>query len=489
MLAAQRISRLGDVWQAIVDESKHHRYWGGYFSITSPNQEQLETLPDLKHVFESVKTEQERGDGYQIAEFIAHHRIERRMMGVGRFIAQSDAKTRIKNPRVEQVALSPTGLVSELEMATLYVLDNDMHFNPIKGTTEYRGLTVAEWLRGYCVLEECYAGGATAADPALLEVDVEELSQTLQRAGLTQAKTDTFLGRVTFQSGRRDLYDAPLLRTGDGKCFFVAALYRGVNVPLIIASQIGTLGLNVESKGQGFEDDVLEMFSDAGVPAKTFKFRLRETDYQCDVAVLWDNRLLVIECKNYGLPTDDPADRFYFWKRQADALKQVERIAQDLADNPDIVRKHFGDEAQWQAVHPVVLNASFLSFHRSPKGTYFYDGSALGRFLKEGTLNVIRSVGVDGGRVEHSQKVKHLWKGERPTVDDLLREMKSASQVELEKDEYYIARKLLSISPVIAVLICEASSKPPGFQPLQTEEERKALLSKVSKRHKRSKRR
>jgi hypothetical protein len=29
--AAARISRLGDVWQHVVDESKHHRFWGGHF--------------------------------------------------------------------------------------------------------------------------------------------------------------------------------------------------------------------------------------------------------------------------------------------------------------------------------------------------------------------------------------------------------------------------------------------------------------------------
>ena len=406
-------------------------------------------------------------------------------MVVGQNIARTDAKTRVKSPRTEDVKLPPTELVSELEMTTLYVLDNDMHFNPIISVIEYGGLTVAEWLCGYCVLEECYAGGLIEDCPTLLEVDMSELTQTMQRAGLSQAKTATFVDRITFQAGRRDLYDAPLLRTADGKYFFASALYRGVNIALIIASQIGSQELNVQSKGKDFEQAVLRTFRGAGVRAETFKFTLRETEYECDAAVLWDSRLLIFECKNYGLPTDDPADRLFFWNRQVDAMKQVERIAGDLAANPQIIRKHFGNDAQWDTVHPVVLNASFLSFHRSPKGTYFYDGSALGRFLKEGTLNEFHSVRIDGVRVDQSKEIKRLWKGNKPTADDLLREMKLPSQVEMEKDKYYIARKLLSLSSDSAVMIQETASKPPNFEPLLTEEDRKTLIDKLSKRRRR----
>jgi hypothetical protein len=481
--AASRIFRLGDVWQDVVDESKYHRFWGGYFDVQEPDEEQKNILPSLENVIVSVKTESERKDEVQIAEYIAFNRMQRKQFIVFQEISRSNAKDRVKNPRVEAVALAPNELVSELEMATLYILDKVMFFNPIKNTTTFGGLTIVEWLRGYCVLERCYASNIPELSDGITQIDVGEFESTLQRAGLASSKAKKFLDRVTFQAGRRDLYDAPLLRTTDGQLFFLSALYRGADIALIISSQIGSQKLNVDSKGKAFEKEALKMFVDAGLVAKSFKFSIGSTQYDCDVALLWDRHLFIFECKNYGLPTDDPADRFFFWNRQVEAMQQVERIAKDLTEHPEIIRQHFGDGITWDKIHAVVLNASFLSFVQSRNGTFFYDASALGRFLKEGTLNEIHSLPVEGKREEVSVVVKRLWKGSRPTPLDLLRELGHPSQVTMEKDKYYIARMILPLSSTSAVVFQEAASKPPDFQPLLTSEEMKRLRQKVSKHH------
>ena len=456
--AVARVSRLGDNWQEVVDESKHHRFWGGHFEVRNADEEQKAALPGLEHVFVSVKTERDRRDDVQIAEYIALNRMQRMQFSIFQNIARSTAKQRMKNPRVEEVALAPEELVSELEMTTLYMLDMVMYFNPIKNSTTFGGLTLVEWLRGYCVLEHCYAGNLPVSSDGIVQIDVGEFDATLRRAGLSRSKAQTFLERATFQAGRRDLYDAPLLRTRDGQIFFVAALYHGIDIAMIVASQIGSQKLNVDSKGKAFEKAVLKMFADAGLNAKTFKFAIGNTSYDCDVAVLWDRHLLIFECKNYGLPTDDPADRLFFWNKQVEAVQQAERIAKDLSEYPDIVRQHFGQGATWDKTHVVVLNASFLSFPRSRNGTFFYDTSALGRFLKEGTLNETYSVQVAGRPQDVSVVVKRLWKGDKPTLFDLLHEMKHPSQVTMERDKYYIARKLLPLSATSAVMIERAAS-------------------------------
>jgi hypothetical protein len=484
--AAARIARLGDVWQRIVDESKYHRFWGGHFEVREPDKEQWDAQPSLEHVIVSVKTERDRRDDIRIAEYIAFNRIQRKQIVVSKDVARSNAKNRVKNPRVHAVALAPDELVSELEMATLCMLDMAMHFNPIKNTHTFGDLRILEWLRGYCVLEECYAGGLSELSDEIIQIDAKEFVATLQRAGLSHAKAETFLERVTFQTGRRDLYDAPVLRTSDGRLFFLAALYRGIDIALIISSQIGSQNLNVDSKGKAFEKAVLKTFADAGLVARTFKFSIGSTQYDCDIAVLWDEHLFIFECKNYGLPTDDPADRIFFWNRQEEAMQQVERIAKDLDEHPEVVRQHFGDDASWNKIHAVVLNASFLSFFpNSRKGTFFYDVSALGRFLKEGTLNEIHSVPVDGKRVDVSVEVKRLWKGTLPTPLDLLREMKRPSQVTMELDKYYIGRWLLPLSATSAVMFHEVASKPPDFEPLVAPDEKKAGRAKASKQRSR----
>jgi hypothetical protein len=467
LLAASRISRLGDIWQHVVNESKYHRYWGGHFEVRDADEESKSLRPDLEHVIVSLRTDPEKSNDLQISEYIAVSRMQRKQFSVAMNIARSTAKDRVKNPRVEIVSLAPDELVSELEMATLYLLDNDMYFNPLKNRTTFGGLTILEWLRGYSILQKCYVGESGVSSDAVVKIDPGELSATLLRGGLNERKAKIFLERVTFQAGRRDLYDAPLLLTTDGQLFFVAALYRGgVDIAMIISSQIGSQKLNVDSKGKTFERAVVKMFEEAGLLARTFTFTIGSSSYDCDVAVLWDRHLFIFECKNYGLPTPDPADRLFFWMKQVAAFRQVERIAKDLTDHPDIVRRNFGENATWDEVHTVVLNASFLSFPKSRTGTFSYDASALGRFLKEGTLNEIYSIPINGKTMEMSFEAKRLWTGERPAPQDLLREMERPSQVTIEREKYYIARKLLALSKTTAVIIEEPASKPPDFEPL-----------------------
>jgi hypothetical protein len=80
--AAARIARLGDVWQAVVDESKYHRFWGGHFAVREANGEQKTVLPGLEHVIVSVKTERDRRDDVRISEYIAFNRMQRKQLVV-----------------------------------------------------------------------------------------------------------------------------------------------------------------------------------------------------------------------------------------------------------------------------------------------------------------------------------------------------------------------------------------------------------------------
>jgi hypothetical protein len=197
--AAERMSRLGDAWQAVVDEGKHHRFWGGHFEVHDPDQEQMTMLSNLEHVIVSVKTERDRRDDVQISEYIALNRMQRKQLSTSQNILRSNAKDRVKNPRISNVELAPKELVSELEMLALYTLDMVMYFNPMKNGTLFGGLTILEWLRGYCILEASYAGTIPDGSDGILEIDAIEFNATLQRGGLTDAKAKKFIERVIFQ--------------------------------------------------------------------------------------------------------------------------------------------------------------------------------------------------------------------------------------------------------------------------------------------------
>lgn len=76
-----------------------------------------------------------------------------------------------------------------------------------------------------------------------------------------------------------------------------------------------------------------------------------------------------------------------------EAVRQVERIAKDLTEHPDIVRQNFRENATWDEVHAVVLNASLLSFARTRNGIFCYDASAIGRFFKAMVIGKQAAIG------------------------------------------------------------------------------------------------
>jgi hypothetical protein len=458
--SAGRIAKLGDAWDAVSDSSLRHRYWGGMFEVREASAEELEVLSEIDQVFASLLTEQDIE--MQRWEAIAHTRLEQvASTSHAKVMAVRNLKSRIADPRSTHVPLAPNGLVSALELMSLYVLDRHFYYDPRSNATEFAGLTILEWLRGNAVLEGSYTSKNDVPLWNIVPIDPAELRATLMRAGLSDQKAAKFIDGVTFRPGRRDLFDAPLLSVEGGKLYFLAAIYQGIALYLLVASQIGSRRRAVDVKGGAFERQILTLFRAAGIPAHNFKFRIGENVYQCDLAVLWDDHLFIFECKNYELPTANPTDRFHFAMQQADAAKQVERIKVDLVGHPDILRKQFGENASWKHAHAIVLNALPFSMPQSPKGIYFYDSSALHRFMEEGTFDVIESRLVPGGAAIKSSTARNLWSGSRPSPEDLLSEMKEPTQIRLQKDQYFISREMARISRGKAVRIVGVRSNAP----------------------------
>jgi hypothetical protein len=128
----------------------------------------------------------------------------------------------------------------------------------------------------------------------------------LQRAGIAEGQVGLFTEEITFQRGKRDLYDAPLLMGNDGRHYLLAPLLASASIWQIVLSQLGSSGVSFETKGSAFEKSVLRLFQSNQVPAKGFKYVHDGQQFECDVAAFWGKHLFVLECKNGPLPTSRP---------------------------------------------------------------------------------------------------------------------------------------------------------------------------------------
>jgi hypothetical protein len=339
------------------------------------------------------------------------------------------------------VPLAKAGYFSKEERVSVEILEGNYCVPVDDNFTVIAGLPFKAWIRGYAY----YAKKAEdpSGNPILscLRLSAKELADGLLAAGLSNEQAKIFVELTTFGQGAADLFDAPLLKVNDGSYCFFAPAYQAPTLGVIALSRISSLNRRrdqqgepandclFEDKGKLFEGRVLNFFAEAKIAAHGFKYNLDGTDYDCDVATIIGDALFIFECKNRSLPMGHLPSLYYFTLALDEAQEQVRRIARQFAEHPEIVRGHFGANAKWNRIVPVVLHALPWSFG-CPDGVYIYDASALSHLLLKG----FTSIGVVSRIDENHFMRRHrypLKKGEIPTADELEREMRNPNQLRL----------------------------------------------------------
>ncbi|WP_263377359.1 hypothetical protein [Granulicella paludicola] len=436
------------VWEEIEKASEHIRYWNELLTVQdngvavgdSGRQELLRFNLEL---------------GTDVLFKTARLRLDQQFLQ-NRMKLKSVAKLTLLDPRTQNVPFEKNTFVSEEEADAFLSLDAVYNYPVTTSIKEYGGLRLHEWIRAYAVLERWFAKDATGKlRLELVSVDRPNLRDTLVRASLTPAKADTFINALIFSLDKLDMYDAPLLEDRNGKLYFFAPAYAAVSLPRVILSQIHHQEIQVEGKGELFEAEVLLMFQKAGIQAVGFKYKIGDETFDCDAAVLWDGQLFLFECKNYSLPVGRASDDFFFIKKLEAAARQIRRISKQLQEDPEPLRKHLGKNASWEKVHLVVLNAMPVSIAGKQEDVHFYDASALGKFLREKTINIL--VDPSGSLGETTVEATHtLWTGDSPSAEDLVTQLNDPIQLKifrrkLTQDWHYVrlSTTLLAAIPFI----------------------------------------
>lgn len=378
----------------------------------------------------------------ELADFVAQERLlqvifqtqtDSELGGMGKVVIVSQAD--------QSKPLFPDAVLSREEWVAGRVL-NSRYCVPMEdGSQIFQGLPLKAWLRGYACLARLARDSDDQPVLSLIRFSDDGLIKKLQEAGLQEEQARQFIQLTLFQRNVADLFDAPLLRTSDGNIFFFAGAYQSPTLGVILLSRLASLNrrrdadgniendCRFEDKGKRFEKRIVDLFTGRGIPAHQFKYRLNNTDYDCDAAVLLNDTLFVFECKNYSLPMGHLPSLYYFLLELESQTNQASRISKDLNDHPDIVRQHFGSGASWKRVVPVVLQAlPWSSGLRN--GVYVYDASALEHFMMKGfcSISCVSRIGPHYIQRRHRYQQRN---GDTPTADELVREMDNPSQLRL----------------------------------------------------------
>ena len=363
----------------------------------------------------------------EVYDFMANRRLHTWTMQNTFFMMNGTALREAVMKEGAAVPALTAGFVSEGEGITLANLSEILAYDVLKDQERFHGLTLLEWVRGYYAL--WLLASAKQGESCLVTFEKSEIEQGLRDYKLPEECIPILIHHLTFGQDSRDLYDSPLIHSEDGKYTLFANVLKTCNVTNVLFSRLSSLTTQFDKKGKGFEKRVVSSFVEWGYPCKFTEFNIDGAEYEYDALVLIDDTLLLIECKNNLLSSNNAVQAYRYSMSIDDNVEQIKRLERGLRERPDVVESLFSRKLDDLTLVPVMLNS--MTYSRGPvDGVYISDWSALSKFFTESTISHFN---LQNGKKVNKQIIHTLWKGKRPTAKELLDYLAMPIQLKLMK--------------------------------------------------------
>lgn len=427
--ASQFLSICWHQWQHV---EERRRFLGGDLRVhTGANKPAV--IPDTcEALIQYIPPE----DGYserEVYDYLANERLKEIL--VQNFFAM-ETEHRLSERGVginNGAALPPKQFISGEEAHAGVALCEMLGYSIVDDHERPGGLRLLEWVRGYAVLKEIARSPIVkddaSGDDYTILLEKGELVDVLRACGLEGNQALRFIERTCLRKSSHDMLDYPLVRVGTAHYLLFPPI--ALNIALVVLSNLSNSDVKLSRKGKAFERSVRRVFRKHGMDAFAFKVRRGDQEFEYDAVVPWEDHLFVFECKNRSLSGHNPARTYYFDLDVARQAKQVRRLANALTEHPDIIEQEMGAQYVGMTIVPCVLHSLPYSRIGDLDRVYFTNFSTLRRFFDEPyfPINVVHRIGAT--TLLHRQKMMKLWKGEKPTVEDFLKQLEEPFQLDL----------------------------------------------------------
>lgn len=379
----------------------------------------------------SLWLSQSAEDLRELYNYAANNRLaERLTQHFGAVLTNTNYRNAVAsiNGRVE---LLPNQTISLQEIHGAAALSQLLSGEITEDNAKYAGLTLAEWVRGYavlqCVCEDVWNKGDI--NHLTINFSRRELAAKLEQLGLRNGTADIFIDHATYRKASRDLFDQPLIKLQDGTFILLALSAATSSIPNVILSTLGMLEVSLDARGKRFENSVIKFLARQGINAKNILCNREGEQYDYDVAFVWGEYLFLLECKSRGLSGGDPSRAYYFSLGIRDVVKQVKRLAEGLQRYPDILTEHLPEAVGKKVVHCVINSLPYTMFDELD-GIHFTDEGSFTRFFQQSEIGP-RSLDLENGigDIDPDTAIAFLWDGPSPTPEDFLRQLKKPIQL------------------------------------------------------------
>lgn len=308
-----------------------------------------------------------------------------------------------------------------LYLSTCAQFYNLYYVNIETDTTEYKGLTLKEWLKSLIALNEISKRNGFNL------IKYPEVFSIFEEIGIPKSKNKIILDNFTFKTTSSDLYDAPILRFTDNSILIFPISMWAPNYIYIINSIFSSYNLNLKDKGYDFEDNVVSFLKEKNRKWDLFsvsnpKYTFKREEYQFDAILEWDDFIFIIECKNRSVPNTKPISLKNFREKSNEYLKQIKRLQEGLENHPNCHNINLNDKV----IIPIVLNSLPFALDYRLDNVFFLDYSSFAKFFNSKSLSLkfFDPQGADERHVIHNN-----WVGEKPSVSDFLTYINDPYQV------------------------------------------------------------
>jgi hypothetical protein len=415
-----------NIWALIDNLQEQVRFLGREFLVRA--SEEYDNAPaEFKFGIEFGNN-----TGAEVFDYIAGQRNATRESS-NFFSIKKDVKLNSLLDAVSSITGSQTIKDHHIASSSLSVL---LSYNVLEDETLYEGLSIADWIDGFCGLREFCSSrlsssvGINRLMSELITFSKESLSEHLQSVGMTKEKSVAFIDKATFHRKARDLFDAPLIKTSSGYVV-VSDVLLGSVISRAVASNILSRKGEFKPKGEGLESALKEIFTSNGIEAVSYKkkFPDPEGEYEYDALILWDGKLFVMECKNRWLCEGRSVAIYNFLRQTRADINQVSRLVNGLKLHPEMVNAAFGRVVSYDEIIPCVVGGMPHAMPDQVSGIYFTDISIISRFFSDRYFGIEYT---DGDRKEQNIFYDQ-WRSSKPSVSDFIRVLARPVQVEIVK--------------------------------------------------------
>lgn len=330
-------------------------------------------------------------------------------------------------------AMPPHGYVSPEEAHSVVMLSEYLGINVATHPANLGGLRLCEWMRGFATLQHLAQHNIGAAseplDRAFPRMTITALEEILQRNGLVGTKARIFIDHASFAKSSRDPYDAPVLRGEENWCLLVVPALADALLIRLVLSTLANKGLDVEGKGEAFEEQFRAVLEAEGLPVYYFEVHRDGQTYEYDALVPWGPYLFLFECKNRSLSGTNPIASYNSLRSAATHVEQVKRLTAALTDHPDILTTRIKENCSALQIIPVVVNSMPFSMQGSFESVYFSDVASINRFFSERYFHISQMHRVGAHKFLHRIALHDLWSGEKPDAEAFMRHLEDPLQL------------------------------------------------------------